>query len=266
MAEIVEVFDDIKKGIGDKGFYIFIGAAVLFGLYNLLKGSEGGGEDMAATRVVTGVSSYPDVVTNANVVIDTIQNSIDYSEGQIIDAIQGSDDEMKEYLEQNFEQTNNYINDGFESQKNLLEENFDELRGSLDETERGYSDLSGAVKDMQKSYSSSIGSATAAVGAAAKAAAEAAAAAKKSTSKTKPVTKTTKKKTEYYTYKTKAGMNTSTSIVDAMKVSTGNYDSKQTAATLKKVAAANGISNYSGTYNQNVKLLSLMKQGKLKKA
>lgn len=34
----------------------------------------------------------------------------------------------------------------------------------------------------------------------------------------------------------------------------------------KKIAAANGISNYSGTPAQNIKLLSLAKQGKLKKA
>lgn len=269
MAEIVEVFDDIKRGIGDKGFYILMGAAAIFGIYNLAKGNREDSADLASTRIVTSVASYPDAVTNANVIIDSIQNSIDYSEGQIIDAIQGGDEDLKSFLEQNFEQTNNYINDGFESQKNLLEENFDDLRGGLDEAADRQTDLTGAVKDMQKSYSGSIGSATAAAKAAADAAAKAAAAAKNTAAK--PVTKTSTKKTstkktEYYTYKTKKGMNTSTSIVDALKVSTGNYDSKQTAATLKKVAAANGISNYTGTYNQNVTLLSKLKAGKLKKA
>ena len=34
----------------------------------------------------------------------------------------------------------------------------------------------------------------------------------------------------------------------------------------KKIAAANGISNYSGTAAQNTKMLNLLKQGKLKKA
>lgn len=267
MAEIVEVFDDIKRGIGDKGFYILMGAAAIFGIYNLAKGNREDSADLASTRIVTSVASYPDAVTNANVIIDSIQNSIDYSEGQIIDAIQGGDEDLKTFLEQNFEQTNNYINDGFESQKNLLEENFDDLRGSLDETADRQTDLTGAVRDMQNSYSGSIGSATAAVKAAADAAAKAAAAANKAASAAKPVTKTsTAKKTEYYTYKTKKGMNTSTSIVDALKVSTGNYDSKETTATLKKVAAANGISNYTGTYNQNVTLLSKLKAGKLKKA
>lgn len=267
MAEIVEVFDDIKRGIGDKGFYILMGAAAIFGVYNLAKGNREDSADLASTRIVTSVASYPDAVTNANVIIDTLQNSIDYSEGQIIDAIQGGDDDLKDYLSQNFEQTNNYINDGLESQKNLLEENFDDLRGSLDESADRQTDLTGAVRDMQKSYSGSIGSATAAVKSAADAAAKAASAAKSAASAAKPVTKTSSTtKTEYYTYKTQKGMNTSTSIVDALKVSTGNYDSKQTAATLKKVAAANGISNYTGTYNQNVTLLSKLKAGKLKKA
>ena len=34
----------------------------------------------------------------------------------------------------------------------------------------------------------------------------------------------------------------------------------------KKIAKKNGISNYSGTVSQNEKLLSLLKQAKLKKA
>ena len=85
------------------------------------------------------------------------------------------------------------------------------------------------------------------------------------TSKGKAV-KTSGKKSDTYKYKTKAGYNTSTSILDAMKVATGNYDTKQTEATIKKVAKANGISNYTGTYNQNVSLLSKLKTGKLKKA
>ena len=54
----------------------------------------------------------------------------------------------------------------------------------------------------------------------------------------------------------------STSIVDGLK-SIG-VDSGM--SNRKKIAAANGISGYSGTAAQNTKLLSLAKQGKLKKA
>lgn len=272
MAEIMEVFDDIKSGVGDKAFYILAAAAAAFGIYNLGKGQseDDGSNTLASTRVVSTVASYPDAVTNANVIIDTLQNSIDYSEGQIIDAIQGSGDDLKEYLNSNFEQTNNYINDGFDSQKKLLEENFDDIKGGIDEVQQAQNDLSSVVEDMKNSYSKptyiysggggggySGGSSTTTTPT------------KTNTPKTTTKTNTTKKttnKTEYYTYKTKAGMNTSTSIVDAIKVSTGNYNTQATYKTIKEVAKANGIKNYTGTYSQNVSLLSKMKSGKLKKA
>ena len=54
----------------------------------------------------------------------------------------------------------------------------------------------------------------------------------------------------------------STSIVDGLK-SIGVDSSMENR---KKIAKANGISNYSGTASQNTKLLDLARQGKLKKA
>lgn len=51
------------------------------------------------------------------------------------------------------------------------------------------------------------------------------------------------------------------SIVDALK--SINVDSS--FANRKKIATANGISGYTGTYDQNIKLLDLMKKGKLKR-
>lgn len=52
---------------------------------------------------------------------------------------------------------------------------------------------------------------------------------------------------------------TGTSITDAL-VSIGAESSK---AYRKKIAATNGITNYTGTYEQNVKMLNLLKAGKL---
>ena len=54
----------------------------------------------------------------------------------------------------------------------------------------------------------------------------------------------------------------STSIVDGLK-SIGVDSSFENR---KKIASVNGINGYSGTYAENVKLLNLAKQGKLKKA
>ena len=53
----------------------------------------------------------------------------------------------------------------------------------------------------------------------------------------------------------------SVSLVDALKAI--GVDSS--LSNRKKIAKANGISNYSGTASQNTKLLNLLKQGKLKK-
>lgn len=52
------------------------------------------------------------------------------------------------------------------------------------------------------------------------------------------------------------------SIVDALK----SIGVDSSIENRKKIAQANGISNYSGTASQNEKMLSLLKQGKLKKA
>ena len=54
----------------------------------------------------------------------------------------------------------------------------------------------------------------------------------------------------------------SSSIVDGFK----SIGVDSSMSTRKKIATANGISNYTGTASQNTTLLSLAKQGKLKKA
>lgn len=54
----------------------------------------------------------------------------------------------------------------------------------------------------------------------------------------------------------------SSSLVDALKAIGVN----SAYSYRKKIAKANGISNYLGTASQNTKLLNLLKQGKLKKA
>lgn len=66
-----------------------------------------------------------------------------------------------------------------------------------------------------------------------------------------------KAKTEYYPKYT----GKSTSLVDALK-SVGANSSKSSRA---QIAGANGIKAYSGTAEQNQKLLALLKAGKLKK-
>ena len=269
MPEIMEVFDDIKKGVGDKGFYLLIGAGVLFGLYNLSKGSSSS-ESMANVVPVTGMYSYPDAVTNADVIISTLQDSIEYSEIQV-----------KDHIDEKFEATNDYINKGLESSNKLMEENFEVILGGLDDLNATANilnkdlttvkkDVSGIKSDVSgiktnvSGIMSSVGSIKNEVSGIKTNVSGLTSKVDKLTTANKTTTKkaTAETKTEYYKYKTKSGYNTSTSIVDAIKVATGNYN----APDLEAIAKANGIKNYSGTYSQNVQMLSMLKQGKLKKA
>ena len=84
----------------------------------------------------------------------------------------------------------------------------------------------------------------------------------KATTTTTPKATTTTPKKDTYTYTTKSGLNTNTSIVDALKA-TGADSS---FSSRKAIAEANGISNYTGSYSQNVALLNKMKSGNLVKA
>lgn len=242
MAEIMEVLEDMKKGLGDKGFYLLIGGAVLFGLYNLTKGQQ------SPVSTVTVSATYPDIDTNADVVIDTIQDSIEYSEGIILDALENQDsviqdmgDDIKKELANNFTATNNYINKGFESQNKLIQTGFNELQTDMDKAQAQHQTIiknqettQKAVKSISKDTKSSSGSSGSS---------------KKSGNN------------GFYKYKTKKGLNTSTSIVDALKAIGVN----SSMSFRKKIAKANGIKNYSGTASQNISLLNKLKAGKLKK-
>lgn len=76
---------------------------------------------------------------------------------------------------------------------------------------------------------------------------------------TKKKEEKTKSSTVLY-YKKYTG--NSVSIVDALMA----IGVKATFVNREKIAKANGITKYSGSHTQNTKLLSLLKQGKLKKA
>lgn len=152
MSEISEVFEDVKKATGDKGFLIL--GAVVVGVFaiNLLKNDST--SDTSTLVPASGYSGYPTVETNANVIIDSLQKSIDYSQGEIEDSIKDSQtaitdtitdglgelgnnmntatDDMKKYLDSNFTATNDYINKGLEQQKNLINMNQSQLKSELD--------------------------------------------------------------------------------------------------------------------------------------
>lgn len=156
MGEIKEVFSYIRETVGDKWFFIFIGVAVVFGLYNLTKGSDQSGEKLTT---VTSVSSYPDAVTNANVIIDTLQDSIQYSEDRIKESIDKTENTimggMAETennilgsIESKYNDLSSQMSAGFESTNNLI-------NSGIDSMNKNYNNLSsqiGAGFDSTNNY------------------------------------------------------------------------------------------------------------------
>ena len=250
LEEVESTFEDIKGALGDKGFLIFIGVAVAFGLYNLTKGS--GSENNLVP--VTSVSSYPDAVTNADVIIDSVQNSIDYSENNIMDAITNLG-----------EATNDYINSGLDSANKTQQESTNEIIGSINNSTdtiiNNNNDIQNAVNEIKSELnkvnfedSEAMKNATLIL--------EEYKTEIEASKPATPTTTTTKNNSgTFYSYTSKAGLNTNTSIVDALKAT--GVDSS--FANRSKIAKANGITNYTGTYQQNVTLLNKLKSGTLKK-
>ena len=138
--EIIETFedtiDDMKKAIGDKGFLIIgIGVVVLFVVVLISQSNKGNGENVT---VVSGVASYPDVVTNADVVISTLQNSIDYAQNEIQESIETARNEnaelfkdMNEFISDKSQATNDYINEGFEKQKEIMDKHAETINENI---------------------------------------------------------------------------------------------------------------------------------------
>ena len=276
MATIKEVIEDFKDGaektLGKNGFlYIIIGIGVIFLISYLSQDKE----ESASYTTATSYSSYPDAVTNANVIIDTLQDSIAYSE-----------DNIKEYVQDSLEATNNYVLEGFEKQQELantiydssmdamgeLKENVAEQIEGVNSTVSGInntvSGLQSSVSGLQSSVSNlntkvdkvqqtanTINKTTSSTNATVKKATTTTTKPKTTTSKTSTnVSKTTNtiKKTNYK----------GVSIVDGLK----SVGVNSSYAYRQQLAKANGIKNYTGSASQNTALLKKLKAGTLKKA
>lgn len=125
--EIKDTFEDIKDKVGDNWFYIGLGVLALLFIFLASRGDE---EDGNTMKAVTGITSYPDAVTNADEIIGTLQDSLDYSEGVIIDRIETLDKD----IENNFTVNNGYIVEGFENMKDMIQQEFDDLQGDISDS------------------------------------------------------------------------------------------------------------------------------------
>ena len=270
MGTIEEVIDDVTEVVKDNKGLVIGGVAVIV-LIVLLTKNNTSNTDNEDYQLATSYSSYPDAVTNANTIIDSLQGSID-----------ASDLDMKEFMSDNFTVAKDYMSEGLEK---VIENNNKIQDTTIQSTDTIRNDIGAVstkvdnvqnyltttvtpkVETVQKTVSTvnnTVNSVKNTVTDTAKSVKKvesntnkikkAVAPAKpKATAKTTP--KNTAKNIKKANYK-------GSSIVDGLK-SVGvnsSYDNR------KKIAQANGIKNYTGTAKQNTELLNKLKKGTLKKA
>ena len=271
MGTIEEVIDDVQEVVKDNKGLVIGGVAVIVLIVLLTKNNSGNSSDSEEYQLATSYSSYPDAVTNANTIIDSLQGSID-----------ASDLDMKEFMSDNFTVAKDYISDGLDKvieTNNKLQDttiqSTDTIRNDIksvntkvdnvqnyltttvtpkvDTVQKTVSTVNNTVNSVKNTVTNTAKSVKKVESNTNKIKKAVSTAKPKATAKTTPKTKSkTIKKT---TYK-------GNSIVDGLK-SVGvnsSYDNR------KKIAQANGIKNYTGTAKQNTELLNKLKKGTLKKA
>lgn len=281
IEEVKDFGNDLQKTIGKNGVYILIAAAGAFGIYNLLK-KDNSSEYVSAT----GYASYPSVGENSEVVIDALTDEILASNDQVVGAIETSESEIIQNVDDHFEETNGYIKEGLDAQEQIMQklDTAEEVKVVADsgyiyhdyesgsrvitktptdaykptETTTQVTPIKGTTTTAKKTTTSSKSTSTAKKTTSTKSTRNKTST-KNKTSAAKKTNATTSPNT--YNYTTKKGLNTSTSIVDALRAT--GADSSMSAR--KEIAAANGIKNYKGTASQNTKMLNMMKSGDLVK-
>ena len=303
IEQVKDTLSDIKDKIGDKWFYLAVGGAVAFGLYNLTKGSTEAVSDSENETVYyepSGMVGFADVGSNADVVMDNVNKTIEANTETILDfveSIMGENvlaiDELstkvadvQTELSQELETVKTSVSDVQTSvsdvktevqtnvkevqeakqQVNTLVEKVDNLESKPVATVTATPTTSTSNKSSSSSSKSNSSSTKKSSSSSSKKSSSSSSKKTTSTSTTKTTSSSSSSsstpKAETYTYTQKSGLNTSQSIVDALKATgaDSSYSSR------KAIAEANGISNYTGSYSQNVELLNKMKSGTLKKA
>ena len=274
MGTIEEVIDDVTEVVKDNKGLVIGGVAVIV-LIVLLTKNNTSNTDNEELQLATSYSSYPDAVTNANTIIDSLQGSID-----------ASDLDMKEFMSDNFTVAKDYISDGLDKVIETNNKLQDTTIQSTDTIRNDIGAVSTKVDNVQNyltttvtpkvdTVQKTVSTVNNTVNTVKNTVTDTAKSVKKvesNTNKIKKAVSTAKPKaTAKTTPKTKSKTNTKTikktgykgdSIVDGLK-SVGvnsSYDNR------KKIAQANGIKNYTGTAKQNTELLNKLKKGTLKKA
>ena len=274
MGTIEEVIEDVQEVVKDNKGLVIGGVAVIVLIVLLTKNNNGSNTNDEEYQLATSYSSYPDAVTNANTIIDSLQGSIN-----------ASDLDMKEFMSDNFTVAKDYMSEGLEKvieNNNKLQDttiqSTDTIRNDIgavstkvdnvqnyltttvtpkvDTVQKTVSTVNNTVNSVKNTVTNTAKSVKKVESNTNKIKKSVSTAKPKATAKTTP--KTTRKKTNTIKKTSYKG----NSIVDGLK-SVGvnsSYDNR------KKIAQANGIKNYTGTAKQNTELLNKLKKGTLKKA
>ena len=225
--DIKEVGSDIKRAVGGNGMYLLLGGGTLLLIIYLLSK----GDSSSNLTVATGYSAYPDAVTNANVIIgevnDHTTNELSLLKEQLNDTnslMQEGDNSILEKIDTSTESITEKIDTGTEQ---ILKSNAENTSSILDTVNQNTNNISTQI--------SSVG--------------------KKVNTVNTTVNNSKKSPKKYFKKTSYSGK----SFVDALK----NRGINSSMSFRKKIAAANGIKNYTGSAKQNTKLLNLMKKGKL---
>ena len=263
MGTIEEVIEDVQEVVKDNKGLVICGIAVIV-LIVLLTKNNSGNTDSEEYQLATSYSSYPDAVTNANTIIDSLQGSID-----------ASDLDMKEFMSDNFSVAKDYISDGLDKVVETNNKLQDTTIQSTDTIRNDISTVNTKVDNVQNYLTTTvtpkvdkvqktINTVNNTVTNTAKSVKKVESNTNKikkavSTAKPKATAKTTPKSSSKTIKKTNYKGN---SFVDGLKTVGVNssYNNR------KKLAQANGIKNYTGTASQNTALLNKLKKGTLKKA
>ena len=263
MGTIEEVIEDVTEVVKDNKGVVIGGIAVIV-LIVLLTKNNSGNTDSEEYQLATSYSSYPDAVTNANNIIDSLQGSID-----------ASDLDMKEFMSDNFSVAKDYMSEGLEKVVETNNKLQDTTIQSTDTIRNDIKSVNTKVDNVQNyltttvtpkvdSVQKTVNTVNNTVNSTAKTVKKVESNTNKikkavSTAKPKATAKTTPKTSSKTIKKTNYK---GSSIVDGLK----SVGVNSSYANRKKLAQANGIKNYTGTASQNTALLNKLKKGTLKKA
>ena len=136
--EIKEVVNDIKKEVGEKPIYIVIAIFIVAFVISLIisKDDSSNTDSESENIAIQGAyASYPDAVTNADTITDTIQQSIDYQTEELSNTIFDSLDQISSSMSEHFDANNQYLIDSIENLKQLEELDTSEKPESADDLE-----------------------------------------------------------------------------------------------------------------------------------